>query len=67
MAWTSDDLANIEAAIATGALTVKYEDKLTTFRSLAELERIRDMMRAALDAATTGQGTRTRAVFYKDT
>lgn len=66
MTWTSDDLASIERAIATGALTVKFEDKLTTFRSLAELERIRDLMRNEL-AASSGQGSRTRAVFHKDT
>jgi hypothetical protein len=52
MAYSQSDLAAIEQAIATGALTVRYADgRLTTFRSLADLRSIRDQMRAELGIA----------------
>ena len=37
-----DDLANIQAAISSGTLTVSYQGRTVTFRSLSELERIRN-------------------------
>jgi len=51
-------LAAIEEAIAGGYLKVKYDDKEVTYRSLDELLKVRDMIRARL-----GQGTRSRKYF----
>lgn len=44
MAFTTDQLAAIETAIATGALTVTYNGRSTTFQSTAQLLRLRDRM-----------------------
>ena len=46
--WTEDDLRNIEQAIATGALVVKYTDREVRYRSLNEMKEVRDMIRKAL-------------------
>lgn len=55
MAYTQQQLDALEAAIADGALTVKYGDKQTTYRSLDEMIRIRDMMRGDL-GLSSGDG-----------
>lgn len=48
MAYTLQQLNQLKAAIADGALTVKYGDKQTTYRSLDEMIRIKDMMEGEL-------------------
>lgn len=48
--WTSDQLAALEAAIASGTLRVSYGDKDVTYRSLDEMLRLRETMRQAIDA-----------------
>jgi hypothetical protein len=48
MAFTQPQLDALETAIATGVLTVAHEGKHTTFRSLNEMMRVRETMRAAL-------------------
>lgn len=53
MAYTQDDLTAIETAIKSGALTVEYADKKVTYRSLAEMLRIRDIIRKALGLTNT--------------
>ena len=46
MAYTQTQLNTLQAAIASGALTVKYADKTTIYRSLNEMKEIaRDMTR----------------------
>lgn len=46
MAYTQTDIDNLEAALATGVLTVEYAGRRTTFRSQAEmlqqLQRMKD-------------------------
>lgn len=45
MAWTFADLDALKAAIATGALQVRYADgRLTVFRSLDDMMRTRAMI-----------------------
>lgn len=44
MAFTSAQYAALQAAIADGALTVRYADKTVTYRSLDEMVRILKMM-----------------------
>jgi len=56
--WTQEDLENIEKAIATGALVVKYTDREVRYRSLNEMKEVRDMIRKAL-----GVGKKTGRVF----
>jgi hypothetical protein len=46
--FTDEQLKKLEAAIATGATTVKYSDKTVEYRSLSEMLQIRDIMRKAL-------------------
>jgi hypothetical protein len=54
MAWTQTDLDALEAAIAQGALRVRYSDKEVQYRSLAEMLQIRDMMRQELGLNSPG-------------
>lgn len=53
MAFTLTQLAAIEAAIGTGELTVSYDGKTVTYRSMRELMNARDTIRAELQAAGT--------------
>jgi hypothetical protein len=48
MAFTQQQLDTLDAAIAQGALTVKYGDKEVTYRSLNDMIRTRNMMAQAL-------------------
>jgi len=48
MAWTAKQLEALEAAIAEGALIVQYSDKKIEYRSLEQMQSIRDMMRKDL-------------------
>lgn len=64
MAWVAEDLASIEAAIKSGELSVQYQDKKVTYRSLAELREARDLIESELaEAAGTARApTMRRAV-----
>lgn len=64
MAWTTSDLEALEAAIATGTLSVKYFDKMVTYRTLDEMLKIRDLMRESL-GVTSGRTKRIFADFDK--
>ena len=48
MAWTQQQLDAIEAAIASGELTVRFGDRMVTYRSMDELLRARDVIRDGL-------------------
>lgn len=53
MAFTSQDLAAINAAIASGELTVRAADgKTVTLRTMDELIKARDVIRADLPSAS---------------
>jgi len=52
VAWTSTDITAIENAIASGELTVQYQDRRIVYRSLSELLRARDVIQAAINAAS---------------
>lgn len=56
MAYTQAQLDALEAAIAEGALTVKYQDKQVTYRSLDEMMRIRNLIRDSLGLTAGGTG-----------
>lgn len=51
MAWTSEDLAALQAAIATGAKRVTYSDKTVEYRDLAEMNQILTDMKTELGIA----------------
>lgn len=55
MAWTQTDVDALKAALATGALTVRYGETSTTYRSLVEMREILAIMEreVAEDAGTT--------------
>lgn len=59
MAFTSEQIAALEAAIARGVLTVKQGDEQVTYRSLDEM---RDILR--LMKREAGSDTRSISVFY---
>ena len=50
--WTTDDIAALEAAIAQGALEVRYGDKAVTYRTLDEMLRTLDLMRKEVGVST---------------
>lgn len=52
--YTPEMLAALEKAIATGTRDVYYGDKRVSYRSLEEMLRIRDIMRAELGLISNG-------------
>ena len=48
MSFSNDDLEAIDRAIASGALTIRSEDRLVTYRSMAELIASRQIIFLAL-------------------
>ena len=54
MAWTNQDLEEIERAIATGELTVRFGDRLVTYRSMDELLAARVAIKRDLYAQARG-------------
>lgn len=55
-AWTLDDIALLEKAIAQGTLRVQYADKLIEYRSLGDMLRTLDLMRKDLGVAPKDGG-----------
>lgn len=62
VAYTIEQLNQLDAAIAEGALTVKYQDKQVTYRGLDEMIRIRKLMRDELGLNGTSGGRRFASV-----
>lgn len=58
MAWTQAQLDALDSAIAEGALTVKYQDKSITYRSLDEMMRVRNMMAESMNVSSGNQSRR---------
>ncbi len=56
MAWTADDLAALDAAIATGAQKVRYQTHEVEYRSMADMLRVRDLIKGELVGPSTGAG-----------
>jgi hypothetical protein len=52
MAWTTQQLAGLEMAIAQGTTRVTFEGRTVEYRSLADMIRLRDLMRRDLGAAS---------------
>lgn len=60
MAFTSDDLANIHTAIASGELTVRVQGREVTYRSMADLERAKAIIEADIRATSPAASARPR-------
>lgn len=52
--WTEEDLARLDAVLASGEQSHQYEDRKTVYRGLQELLELRARMKASL--AGTQQG-----------
>ena len=65
MAFTSQDLANIDAAIATGELSVEVNGRKVTYRSVSDLERARNIILADIAAQATSTSQSTRRGAYR--
>ena len=53
MAFSADDIASLKAALATGALRVRYADgREVTYRSLGEMRQIIDMAESDTGASS---------------
>jgi hypothetical protein len=50
VAWTQQQLEAIEAAIASGELTVRFGDRTVTYRSMDELLQARAVIKESIDA-----------------
>jgi hypothetical protein len=58
--FTTTQLTAIETAIASGELTVEYEGKKVTYRSMSDLRQARDLIRADLIASGSLTNPNTR-------
>lgn len=62
MAYTQDQVDRLEAAIAEGAVRVRYADREVTYRNLDEMRQTLGTMKASL-AAAAGRPRRRRIMF----
>lgn len=58
MSFTNADLTAVDTAIATGELTVEVNGRRVTYRSVAELERARTLIKGELAAQSPTASTR---------
>lgn len=65
MAYTTDQYNQLIAAIAQGALIVKYADKEVTYRSLTDMMRLKYDMEKNLGIGAANVPTRRYAKFTK--
>lgn len=54
MAFSSNDLAALDAAIRSGTKRVTYGDRTVEYHSMNEMLQLRDRMRAEIDASARG-------------
>ncbi len=65
MAYTIEQYSALQAAIAEGALSVRYADKSVTYRSLDEMMRILKLMATELGVNASNCGGRRYSSFSK--
>jgi len=58
MSFTTSDLNAVDTAIATGELTVEVNGRRITYRSMADLERARTLIKGELAAVSPQASTR---------
>jgi len=65
MAFTQQDLAAVQQAIATGELTVRTANgQSVTYRSIAELKEARNLIEADMAAQSAARQSRVRPIRY---
>jgi len=52
MAYTTQQLATIEEAIASGTLRVEIDGRIVVYQALSDLIKLRDQMKAELGVST---------------
>lgn len=65
MATTQADYDALVAAMNTGAMTVKYQDRQVTYRTIDEMIRLKKIMADELKISPTSQQMRENPVFSK--
>ncbi|NYH13437.1 phage head-tail joining protein [Paraburkholderia bryophila] len=65
MAFTQQNLDAIESAIATGTLSVEYNGKRVTYRSMSDLLRARDVIKAELAKQQPTSNPRSSVAIYQ--
>lgn len=64
MAFTTDQLTALEEAIASGQLSVRFNNHEIRYQSTSEMIALRDRMRSELGIAQTDSRTRSRAINF---
>jgi len=62
MAYAQSQLDALEAALASGTLTVEFDGKRVTYRSLDEIQRAIEIVKKGLGRATKDRFTFTKHV-----
>jgi hypothetical protein len=57
MAFTSSDLAAVDAAIASGELTVSHNGRTVSYRSMGDLLKAKETIQAEIAASQPGRAT----------
>jgi hypothetical protein len=65
MAFTQQNLDALEQAIATGTLSIEYNGKRITYRSVADLLKARDVIKTELAKQTPGSSPRSSIAIYE--
>ncbi|AEA59767.1 phage head-tail joining protein [Burkholderia gladioli] len=65
MAFTQGQLTAIEAALASGTLTVEYNGKRVTYQTVSELMRVRDLIKSDLEQQSPSGVPRSSVGIYK--
>jgi hypothetical protein len=66
MAYTTEQLAALEEAIASGVLTVRHRDgRSVTYNSLSDMRSLRQQMKRELDVAAGSRRRRTFRLYQK--
>jgi len=63
MAFTQQQLADLEAAIASGTTQIQANGRMQTFRSLTDMMKLRDLMAEQLGAEDGSSAPRRRKYF----
>jgi hypothetical protein len=63
MPWTSSDLATVDAAIASGAKVVRFQDRTIEYQSISDLMKARTEINNYLMSLTTPPPTRQIRIF----
>lgn len=62
MAFTNEQIAALESAIASGILTVRYADRTVTYQSLKEMRSTLRQMRGEMVAQAPGRPRTRRTI-----